>query len=101
MGCFFLRPQYNFTSIGRNDIPVHAVPFPVNPGLHVQLYDPSVLLQKAFAAHLWTLVVHSLISERKVIQNALTSQLWTSDVHSLISKRKVKTPYFQQNDVYE
>ena len=41
------------------------MPFPVYPGLHVQLYDPSVLLQKAFEAHLWTLVVHSLISKRR------------------------------------
>ena len=46
------------------DLPVHDVPFPVYPELHVQLYDPSVLLQKALTSQLWAMVVHSLISKR-------------------------------------
>ena len=57
---------------------MHDVPFPVYPGLHVQSKDPPVLLQKALASQLWTLVVHSLISERKI-----------------------ENPYFQQNGVEE
>ena len=38
------------------------------PELHVQLKDPSALLQKAFTSQLWALVVlvvHSLISKKK------------------------------------
>ena len=38
------------------------------PELHVQLKDPSVLLQKALTSQLWALVVlvvHSLISKKK------------------------------------
>ena len=49
------------------DLPVHDVPFPVYPGLHVQLYDPSVLLQKALTSQSYTLVVHSLISEKREV----------------------------------
>ena len=32
--------------------PAQFCPFPVNPGLHVQLCDPSVLLHSALALHL-------------------------------------------------
>ena len=49
------------------DLPVHDVPFPVYPGLHVQLYDPSVLLQKELTSQLWAMVVHSLISEKRKV----------------------------------
>ena len=28
-------------------LPVQLTPFPVNPGLHLQVYEPLVLLQKA------------------------------------------------------
>ena len=49
------------------DLPVHDVPFPVYPGLHVQLYDPSVLLQKALTSQLWAMAVHSLISEKRKV----------------------------------
>ena len=51
--------------IGHDDLPVHDVPFPAYPGLHVQSKDPSVLLQEAAASQLWTLVIHSLISKSK------------------------------------
>ena len=77
MGYFFLGPHNTVLQV-LVVLPVHDVPFPVYPGLHVQLKDPSVLLQKALESQLWTLVVHSLISERKV-----------------------KTPYFQHNGVDE
>ena len=64
MGYFCLVPRYNygFYCIGHDYLPVHDVPFPVYPGLHVQLKDPSVLLQKALTSQLWALGVHSLIS---------------------------------------
>ena len=36
--CFFLGPRQNvFTCIRQDDLPMHDVPFPVYPGLHVQL----------------------------------------------------------------
>ena len=41
---------------------MHDVPFPVYPAGHVQLKDPSVLLQKALTSQSWALDVHSLIS---------------------------------------
>ena len=44
----FRTLSYSFTCI-EHDLPGHDVPFPVYPGLHVQLKDPSVLLQKALA----------------------------------------------------
>ena len=39
---------------------MHDVAFPVCAGLQAQLKDPSVLLQKALASQLWTLVANSL-----------------------------------------
>ena len=49
--CFFGR-HFKFIHIGHDDFPMHDVPFPVYPGLHVQLKDPSVLLQKVLASHM-------------------------------------------------
>ena len=60
----FPSSSYSFICIG-HDLPMHNVPFPVYPGLQMQSKDPSVLLQKALAPQLSTLVVHSLISERQ------------------------------------
>ena len=51
--------------IGHDDLPVHDVPFPAYPGLHVQSKDPSVLLQKAAASQLWTLVIISKRREKR------------------------------------
>ena len=33
------------------DIPSHTAPFPVNPSLQVQLYEPSVFVHSAFSPH--------------------------------------------------
>ena len=44
-------------------LPVQFSPSPVNPGLHVQLKDPWVLLQNASELQLCVSATHSLISE--------------------------------------
>ncbi len=41
---------------------VHAVPLPVYPTLHEQVYEPAILLQLALALQLCELSVHSLAS---------------------------------------
>ena len=43
--------------------PVQFHPSPMYPGLHVQLYDPLVLLQTALELQLWVIPSHSLMSE--------------------------------------
>ena len=40
-------------------LPVHLVPFPRNLSLHVQLYDPRVLLHSAFTSQLCVPSAHS------------------------------------------
>ena len=42
-------------------VPVQLCPSPIYPGLHVQTYDPYVLLHAAFMWHLWV-VLHSSVS---------------------------------------
>lgn len=42
--------------------PVQLTPFPVNPELHLQVYDPFVLLQVASLLHLFEPVMHSFSS---------------------------------------
>ena len=44
-------------------LPAQFSPSPVNPGLHVQLKDPWVLLQNASELQLCVSATHSLISE--------------------------------------
>ena len=48
----------------RKTEPSHSRPFPRNPCLHVQLYDPLVLLQKASRLQLCDPSAHSSMSER-------------------------------------
>ncbi len=45
---------------------VHVVPFPVNPGLHAQLNDPSKFEQVAFALQPPLFVAHSFTSAHVV-----------------------------------
>ena len=49
-----------------NVLPLHLCPSPMYPALHVQLYDPLVLLHTALASHLWVFALHSLISVKQV-----------------------------------
>ena len=42
--------------------PVQLIPFPMNPELHLQVYDPFVLLQAASLLHLCEPVMHSFSS---------------------------------------
>ena len=44
---------------------MQLLPSPDYPGLQVQLWEPSVLLQKALMSQLWLLLVHSSISLKK------------------------------------
>ena len=43
-------------------LPLQVRPSPLNPGLHLQRYDPSVLLHIASALHLDVPSAHSFIS---------------------------------------
>jgi len=49
-------------------------PSPWYPGLHVQLYEPLVLLQTASELQLWVSVAHSSISETKEQQQQQTNK---------------------------
>ena len=46
-------------------VPVQLRPSPVYPGLHVQMCDPCVLLQRALTWHLSGYVLHSSTSVKK------------------------------------
>ena len=46
-------------------LPLQAMPFPVKPGSHMQLYDPSLLVHSAFSSHGMSSAAHSSISEKK------------------------------------
>ena len=51
------------TDISLKILPVQFFPSPVNPGLHVQLKDPWLLLQNASELQLWCVsTTHSSIS---------------------------------------
>lgn len=56
-------PQRPWT---RLNLPLHSFPFLLYPGLHVQVYDPYVLLQNASRSHLSEPLVHSSISDNKI-----------------------------------
>ena len=58
-------PSQNCRNEDDYDLPVHVCPSPEYPGLHVQLYDPLVLLHTASALHLCDPLAHSSISEKK------------------------------------
>ena len=49
--------EYSFSPHGE-----HSVPFPIYPGLHMQLKLPTVLIQFAWIWQLWVSEVHSSIS---------------------------------------
>ena len=54
--------------------PVQLRPSPVYPALQVQLYEPWVLTQSAFAWHLCVAEVHSLTSDIKKQKNKQTNK---------------------------
>ena len=57
---------YRGSSIFRPQrLPLHSRPFPASPCLHVQLYDPFVLLQNAWRLQVCSALRHSLISPKK------------------------------------
>ena len=57
---------YRGSSIFRPQrLPLHSRPFPASPCLHVQLYDPFVLLQNAWGLQVCSALRHSLISPKK------------------------------------
>lgn len=61
-----IKKQWNTVTILGNKnlltVPVQLCPSPIYPGLHVQTYDPYVLLHAAFMWHLWGVVLHSSVS---------------------------------------
>ena len=52
-------------SVGYSYSPWHDCPSPVYPSLHVQIWEPSVLLQFELTWQTWLPSLHSLISENK------------------------------------
>ena len=50
-------------------------PFPVNPSLQVQLNEPAVLMQFAFALQLSVRLEHSLISAEQVVTSIQLGKL--------------------------
>ena len=60
---------YRGSSIFRPQrLPLHSRPFPASPCLHVQLYDPFVLLQNAWGLQVCSTLRHSLISPKEIIK---------------------------------
>ena len=49
-------------------IPLQVLPSPEYPALHLQVYDPRMLLQTALTSQLWELVEHSSISTIRLIK---------------------------------
>ncbi len=52
-------------------LPTQTVPFPVNPSLQVQVYDPSLFKQSAFSSHGLPFLEHSSISKTKTDNNMI------------------------------
>ena len=52
----------NIISLSIIRLPVQVVPLPVNPFLHVQLYEPTKFLHVAFVSQ--GLEIHSSMSEK-------------------------------------
>ena len=55
---------YQLTGFRFLILPVQLTPFPVNSGLHVQLKEPLVLLQKALESQWCFSVSHSFMSAK-------------------------------------
>ena len=55
---------FQFTKPTKNILPVHLLPSPEYPALHVQVYDPRVSLHTALTSQLCELVEHSSISKK-------------------------------------
>ena len=66
-----VRLFYLFIHLVLN-IPLHVAPSPVNPCWHVQLYEPSVLMQSAFKSHGLASAEHSSISGERIKKQQLT-----------------------------
>ena len=71
--CFVIpvnsQQVYRGSSIFRPQrLPLHSRPFPASPCLHVQLYDPFVLLQNAWGLQVCSALRHSLISPKEIIK---------------------------------
>ena len=47
-------------------LPVHFVPFPLNPSIQEQSKEPAVFLHEALASQSWDPVWHSSMSESKL-----------------------------------
>lgn len=76
---------------------VHVNPSPVNPALHVQLYDPTVLLQIALTLQLLE-VVHSSTSLWEEVQRLIKKTLEVKQHRLRDEKRRlIRTGNFDRN----
>lgn len=76
----------------------HPRPFPVNPGLHLQLYDPSVLLQKELRLQLCEPSAHSSMSKKRVKQTKTeTSKPTAAVVYLTVSHPLPTNVGYQRN----
>ena len=79
---------------------MQLLPSPEYPGLQVQLWEPSVLLQKALMSQLWLLLVHSSISLKKNPQSEKISTFnhhlhkGTRSTHTKKKTKDTKKPSF-------
>ena len=56
-----------------NNKPLQLLPFPIYPALHVQMWDPLVLLHTALASQLWELDEHSSTSVVRYKKTSINS----------------------------
>ena len=84
---------------------MQSLPSPEYPGLQVQLWEPSVLLQKALMSQLWLLLVHSSISLKKNPQSEKISTFnhhlykGTRSTHTHKKTKDTKKPSFICKDL--
>ena len=84
---------------------MQLLPSPEYPGLQVQLWEPSVLLQKALMSQLWLLLVHSSISLKKNPQSEKISTFnhhlhkGTRSTHTHKKTKDTKKPSFICKDL--
>ena len=78
------------------NLPTQTVPFPVNPSLQVQVYDPSVFKQSAFSLQGLPFFEHSSMSKTKLsVKQKIPCQVYTAQTLRKYDNYLYKLIHFQ------
>lgn len=86
--------RYKYSS--NCNLPTQTVPFPVNPSLQVQVYDPSLFKQSAFSLHGLPFFEHSSMSKTKLlVKRKISCQVYTAQKLRQYNNHLYKLIHFQ------